>query len=191
MYYSSEHDPNNILTAAYRMRLTEGMSDYPEQMHSTFDPTVVESSPNQLPFIGDYNGSDAYDSVYVGTWTENRPAFTDGEVYAFVSYPKQGSSNSVGKSSIVHGNSFVLSSAFPNPVKEKKFSVSYYLPQSSQVYFEIYNDVGMKVSPSDKGTLEAGAYSKEFDISGLGDGAYTLRMITSGSSSECRFAITR
>ncbi|MFI5263332.1 MAG: T9SS type A sorting domain-containing protein [Candidatus Kapaibacterium sp.] len=186
LYYSSEQDPNNLFTAAYRVRLSDALTDYPESLHTTFDPTIVEATTANLAFIGDYNGSDAFDSVYVGSWTENRPNFTDGEVFAYVAFPKYPSGSSgVGHSIVVRSEKPWLSSPYPNPVKGSSIFLSYFLPHASQIKIELFDAGGEMISLLADKFLESGSYSEDFSVGKVAAGTYVIRM-TSGDWQESR-----
>jgi hypothetical protein len=189
LYYSSEQDTDNLLTAAYRVKLSDALTDYPEILHSTFDPTITEATPSSLPFIGDYNGSDAFDSVYVATWTENRPNFTDGEVFAYVAYPKSPSgSSTVGKSIVVSSDKPWLSSPCPNPVTGRSISLSYFLPHSTHITLEVFSSAGEKVLVVADKFVESGFNSEDFSLGNISAGAYFIRM-TAGAWQESRAVV--
>jgi hypothetical protein len=187
LYYSSEEDSQNILSAAYRMKLSDQLSDYPEMLHQLFDPTIVETSPdNSFPFIGDYNGSDAFDSIYIATWTENRPNNSDGEVFAYITYPKApGSLSSVGNTTVVRSNTIWLSSPYPNPVKGNTISLNYYVPYTSDISFDLLDVNGKLFKHFSENTIKNGSYTEKFDLSNIPSGTYLLRM-SSESSQQTR-----
>ena len=191
LYYSSEQDPDNLLTAAYRVKLSDNLRDYPEMLHSNFDPTIVEATPQNLAFIGDYNGSDAFDSVYVGTWTENRPDFTDGEVFAYISHPKSPeNSNAVSNTIVVHSDKPWISTPYPNPVTGRSISASYYVPHSTHISFELFDASGKKILLLSDKSVEEGSYTEDFSLGSIPAGTYFLRMITSTWEESRKFIVS-
>jgi len=191
MYYSSENDPNNSLAAAYRVKLSDNLQDYPEMLHPNFDPQIVETEwgPNTSPFIGDYNGSDAFDSVYIATWTENRPDNLDGEIFAYVSFPKSDGISSVGNTIVVHGNKLWLSPVYPNPVSGNIFSVSYYLPHSSQIKIEVVDAAGKSMQLLSDKFVEAGSFTETFTLKNFAAGTYFLCITTADGQGEQKISI--
>jgi hypothetical protein len=114
--------------------------------------------------------------VYVGTWTENRAKHIDGEVIAFISYPKPAGNSSVGNSIVIHSENPWLSSPFPNPVTGHQVSFNYFLPQSSHIVFELFDINGKKMSLLADRTSESGTYSEDFSLAGIPSGTFFLRM---------------
>jgi hypothetical protein len=180
MYYSSEADPNNILSAAYRIRLTANLTYGPEMLHPLFDPTTVETSAlSSFPFIGDYNGSDAFDSVYVATWTENHPNATDGETFAYISKNMGVEGvNAVSEPIVIHADHLWASYPYPNPLVGTTFSMSYYLPRETHLSIQLTDANGKLVKMlSDKNT-GAGTFTEQFSLGQVAAGTYFIELIS-------------
>jgi len=192
LYYSSEQDPNNILSAPYRMKLTDAMKDLPEVLHSQFDPTIVETEGgNQLPFIGDYNGSDAYDSIYIATWTENRKGNLDGEIYAYLSYPKPGDAGVGGNPIVIHSSKLWLSAPYPNPINGSTVSLSYYAPHSGHILFGLFDLQGKQVVALAEKNVESGSYTDQFSFGNIAAGTYYIRMSSGNESATTKIVVVR
>jgi len=173
MFYSSDSDPNNILVAPYRIRIR----DSAEQMLNTaFNPLFVENAGNGMPYIGDHTYCDAFDSLFVGVWTQNRSGRTDGDVYAFVSTQQQ--KNGVDQPFVIHSQSTWLSAPYPNPSNGKNISLRYYTPHATQINFDLFDVTGRLVKHLGGQSVEEGSYSGEFDISNTPTGTYLIRMTT-------------
>ena len=80
----------------------------------------------------------------------------------------------------VKKNNFQLS-IFPNPVSET-LSVSYYLPQNSDVTFDIYNMLGAKVKTIVFEKQTQGKHESPLDFDNLSNGVYFLKITSAGSS---------
>ncbi len=78
-------------------------------------------------------------------------------------------------------------SIYPNPTTEST-TVSYFVPEKSDVKFELYNVMGEKVYAVSRGTQEMGHY--EFNINvkdiGLSNGVYILKLSTQNKSASVR-----
>lgn len=78
-------------------------------------------------------------------------------------------------------------SVYPNPVQDL-MNVSYYLPQSTEAIFEIYNMIGEKVYTLNKGKQDAGRY--EFSMNtqhmGLSGGVYVMQLSAAGIKASIR-----
>ncbi|MEI8133638.1 MAG: T9SS type A sorting domain-containing protein [bacterium] len=182
MYYSSEEDPNNAFTAAYRTKLTTDLKDFPEKLNAPFDPLIVENpTGNDEPFIGDYLGSDAYDSIYVATWTENHPDDYDGEIFAYIRYPNPNPPSGVTPT-LVHGSKPWLSVPYPNPVSGNSFAINYFVPNESHVVLTLTDIQGNQLQAMDLGTVNAGSYHQDFPAKNLSAGIYYLQLTCGGNT---------
>ena len=178
LFYSSEPDPKNILTATARVRLKDTIEGQPQILNSTFNPLVVEKTDSSTSYIGDRTMSDAFDSVYVGVWTQNRAGFIDGDVFAFISYPKSAKS-SVQVPIVIHSTTLWLSSPYPNPSDGKSIFLSYYIPHATHLALDLFDDVGKQVKHlCDKSISDEGTFTEEFSLSNLPAGSYIIRMLT-------------
>jgi len=77
-------------------------------------------------------------------------------------------------------NNFQLS-IFPNPVAET-LSVSYFLAQTSDVSFDIYNMLGAKVKTIIFEKQSQGKHEMPLDFDNLTNGVYFLKITSAGSS---------
>lgn len=178
LFYSSEADPNNILTAPARVRLKDTIEGQPQILNSTFNPLVVEKTGSTPAFIGDHTMSDAFDSVYAGVWTQNREGFIDGDVFAFVSYPKT-AKTSVQIPVVIHSSKLWLSVPYPNPSDGKSVTLSYYVPYAAHIALDIFDETGKIVKHlTDRSLREEGSFTEEFALTNLPSGSYIIRMIT-------------
>jgi len=80
-------------------------------------------------------------------------------------------------------------SVYPNPVTENT-TISYYIPEKTNVTFELYNTVGQKVYSLPKGTQENGHYEFNFNMKALGleNGIYILQLKTDSKTASIRIA---
>ncbi len=186
-YYSSERDPDNILIAAFRTKLSNDLRDFPSPLEdSDFDPTLLIKAQG-IPFIGDYQGSDSYDSVYAAAWTEGKGS-TDGDVFVYIETPNHPAS---GVKVVVHSSNIWLSNPSPNPSRGGMISFSYYLPHESIMEIAIYDISGVKLKTLMQAKSESGTYTKEFIIGDLPSGAYILRLSSSEGSIQKNVIVTK
>ena len=187
MYYSSERDPNNALIGAFRTKLTGDLKEFPIPLEaSDFDPILLTKSQG-APFIGDYQGGDAFDSVYAVSWTGGTGR-DDGDVFVSIQAPNH-PVNSV--SVIIHSSNIWLSAPSPNPVSNGTISFSYYLPHQGIIEIALYSDAGLKIRTVDAERLEAGTYSQKYSLGGLSSGSYILRLSTPYSSAQRNVVVTK
>lgn len=80
-------------------------------------------------------------------------------------------------------------SVYPNPVNEST-TVSYFLPEKSDVSFELYNAVGQKIYALNKGTQDGGHYEFNLDVKSLNldNGVYILQLKTGTKTASVRIA---
>ncbi|MEI8133637.1 MAG: T9SS type A sorting domain-containing protein [bacterium] len=171
-FYSSESDANNQFVAPYRQRLRDSSK---ERVSTPYNPLVVESVGGSSPYIGDHTASDAFDSVYVGVWTQNRSGHNDGDVYAYISSPK-------GKSAVpvlVHSSTLWLSPVYPNPTSNHSTSIRYYLPEATDVSFDLFDISGSNLSHLADSHHDEGSYSQQLQLGGIAPGTYIIRLSTS------------
>ena len=175
-YFSSESDPKNIQTAAYRLQLKDVLGS-PQMVGTAFNPLVVEKTLTDGPYIGDHTTSDAFDSVYVEAWTQSRAGFTDGDVFAFVSHQTSGTS-SVEMPVMVHSKNPWLSAPYPNPSNGKKMTISYYFPHAGHFTLDLFDALGRDIKHLTDGDNSEGSVTKEFDLGNISAGSYIVRMVT-------------
>ncbi len=78
-------------------------------------------------------------------------------------------------------------SIYPNPTTEST-TVSYFVPEKSEVKFELFNVMGEKVYSASKGTQEIGHYEFNLNVKeiGLSNGVYTLKLSTQNINASIR-----
>lgn len=193
VYYSSEGDVDNQLVSVYRAKLNGGLTEYPRLIGDReFDPTLISQGNGVPPFIGDYIGSDVFDSVYAAAWTENRLSGRDGDVFVYVSTTKSASHPVTGVNTpvVVSSKNLWLSAPSPNPVTSGILSFNYYLPSSAVGEIALYSSTGIKVRTFANEKFESGTYSKEYELAGLPSGKYILRLQTNYGSVEMSVVVT-
>ncbi len=186
LFYSSETDPHNILTAPYRLRIRDTVK---QMLSPAFDPLVVERSASTDAYIGDHTSSDAFDSIYVGAWTQNKIGLSDGDVFVFVSSPKSAKSE-VEIPVVLHSHAVWLSAPYPNPSNGKNISLNYYLPRSTNLTLDLFDATGKFVRHLISETKGEGSFSEEFSLVNIPTGSYTIRMVTGEGQLSRKFVIT-
>jgi subtilisin-like proprotein convertase family protein len=80
-------------------------------------------------------------------------------------------------------------SVYPNPISEST-TVSYFLPDKTNVGFELYNTLGQKMYSVNKGKQETGHYEFNFSLEELKleKGIYFLRLKTDSKSATVRIS---
>jgi subtilisin-like proprotein convertase family protein len=80
-------------------------------------------------------------------------------------------------------------SVYPNPISEST-TVSYFLPEKTNVEFELYNTLGQKMYSGNKGKQETGHYEFNFSLEELKleKGVYFLRLKTDSKSATVRIS---
>jgi hypothetical protein len=188
-YYSSERDTNNELISAYRTKLTGGLKEYPHPLEdSDFDPTLITKTQG-IAFIGDYQGSDSYDSVFASSWTEGK-GDNDGDVFVFIQSPNH-PAGSTGVPVVIHSSNIWLSAPFPNPVSANDISFSYYLPNDAIAEIALYSIAGEKVKTFVAQRSETGTHSEKYPLEGLNSGTYILRVSTPYGSAERNIVVVK
>ena len=79
---------------------------------------------------------------------------------------------------------FEVAQNYPNPFNPST-TISFSIPEKSEVSIQIYNMLGQKVYTLVNENLEAGKYSYNFDASAISSGTYIYR-VTSGDNIETR-----
>ena len=191
MYYSSERDSNNALISSYRAKLTGGMKEFPQPLEqSDFDPILLTKTQG-VPFIGDYQGSDTYDSVYAASWTEGRGVGNDGDVFVFIESPHHQPGVTGGVPVVIQSAKIWLSAPSPNPARTELINFSYYLPHEAIAEIALYTEGGVKIKTFAQEKLETGTYSEKYSLAGLPSGAYILRLSTPYGSAEKNVVIMK
>jgi hypothetical protein len=176
IYYSSEDDPDNLLTTVYYLELDDSLSKKPFALkQDLFDPTSVIH--NGSPFMGDYIGCDAHDSVFAACWTENRPNFSDGDVFVAVRSALPEATIGLRKV-VISSNNVWMSAPYPNPVLGSDVTISYYLPAREEISLGLFNVKGECIKLFANALIEEGTYTETLPIKGVPPGAYILRLKT-------------
>lgn len=78
-------------------------------------------------------------------------------------------------------------SIYPNPANDNT-TISYFVPEKSDVIFEFYNTIGEKVYSISKGVQETGHYEFGFNIkeTGLSNGVYFVQLKTKNAKASLR-----
>ena len=172
-FYASQVDSGNVNSTFVRGSLIgKGTTAITQLDPKPFNPLECELSGN-IPFIGDYTGSDANASTYAVAWTEVGPFGGDGEVFVYVSSPQAG----VQQHSI-SSPQLIVSPPSSNPVGEASTKLSYRLGSPSRVVIELINVRGESVRSLLDRTESAGAHAISANFSGLAAGAYFFRIRT-------------
>lgn len=176
IYYSSEDDPDNILTTVYHLELDDPLAKGPSALkQDLFDPTSVLH--NDAPFIGDYIGCDAHDSVFAACWTENRPNYNDGDVFVAVRSSIPDPTTGVSKV-VISSKNVWMSAPYPNPVIGQDVTISYYLPTREEMSLGLFNVKGERIKLFASAVTEAGTYTETLPVNGVPPGVYILRLKT-------------
>ncbi len=78
-------------------------------------------------------------------------------------------------------------SIYPNPLTEST-TVSYFIPERSEVNFELYNMIGEKIYSLSKGAQDIGHYEFNLNLNdiGLQSGVYTMQLKTKNKTAAIR-----
>ncbi|MDX9907219.1 MAG: T9SS type A sorting domain-containing protein [Bacteroidales bacterium] len=85
---------------------------------------------------------------------------------------------------------FSLDQNCPNPVSNST-TISYRLPESGFASMKVYNSSGIEVATLVNGEQAQGAYSVEFDASGLESGIYFCRLMFEGKARTIKLMVTK
>ncbi len=193
LYYTSEHDPDNIMTTVMRQKLTPVLTEHPLPVAKTpFDPTVVDISQSGTSFIGDYIGSDAHDSVYAACWMGLQGSRKDGDVFVFVSnpLPQDSVTVSVGPT-VVDGSVPVISWISPNPAKADRVSVSYFSPTTTSITAELFTIDGKLLVSLYSGIADEGTSTLDLHLPAVANGSYFLKVTSQAGSAQRQIVIAR
>jgi hypothetical protein len=193
LYYTSENDTKNVLTTVMRQQLTPELTEHPRAVAKTaFDPSKVAVGGNGTAFIGDYIGSDAFDSVYAACWTAVKGVGRDGEVFAYVANPLWNpDSTSSGVPTVIHSTKPVISWISPNPSTVNRISVAYFSPGATQMFAELFSVDGKLISRLYAGSAEEGASTLALDVPQASNGSYFLRITSPYGTAERQIVLTR
>jgi hypothetical protein len=172
-FYSSDSDPANNQVAPYRIRVRDTAQ---QMMSPAFNPFSVEKTDSTSPYIGDHTSSDTFDSLYVGVWTQNRPGYSDGDVFAFIS--SQNPSKQAVEPIVIHSPGAWMSAPYPNPSQGNSVALRYYIPHATELRFDLFDVGGVFIKHLLEKSLEEGSYSDELDIRNIPPGTYIIRMMT-------------
>jgi hypothetical protein len=184
-FYTSEPDPDNALAGVMRVEL-EGSTprNYTRLDTALFDP--LECLWRGTPFIGDYMGSDAYGGTYAAVWTENRPGFTDGEVYAYVSSATAGVERT-----LLPPNSMTFYPPSQNPITSSSTELYFGLPSSGEAIATLTDERGVTLMQFAKGNYASGKHQIRLDCSTLTTGTYFCRITSGGESATQKLMVIK
>lgn len=189
LYYSSEHDVDNIMTTVMRQKLTPQLTEHPLPVAKTpFDPTIVDISQSGTSFIGDYIGSDAFDSVYAACWTATKNNLKDGEVFVYVSNPLPSADV---LPTVVNSSVPVISWISPNPAKSDRISVSYFSPVAASITAELYTIDGKLLGSLYSGMADEGTSTLDLHLPAVANGSYFLKINSPSGSVQRQILIAR
>lgn len=193
-YYSSEDDPDNIMTSVFRLVLDEKGDEIPRRIGgASFDPMLLTNNGNNaLPFLGDYIGCDAFDSVFAAAWTENRPNRTVGDVFAAVMTPvyrDTSGTSGIPTKILIASKKLTIGSLYPNPVTAEKLTIQFALPYRSEIRVSIVNEVGVTIKQVTLGSFDQGSYHETIILPDLPKGAYIARIESVSETASMLFVI--
>ncbi len=112
-----------------------------------------------------------YDAVdYYGAFAPNAPMWTDGWTALYsMGYTEDLTVDVEGEE--VAPTSYALSQNYPNPFNPST-TISFTLPQASDVKLAVYNVLGQEVAVLLNGAVNAGTHNVRFDASNLASGMY-------------------
>jgi hypothetical protein len=82
-------------------------------------------------------------------------------------------------------SSYRLFQNYPNPFNPRT-TISYSLPENSDIDLSIYNLLGQKIATIFSGSLPAGNYKNEWDASAFGAGVYFYRLKTGSGFTQTK-----
>lgn len=187
-YYSSETDPSNVRTAAYRVELDHNGFSHPHRLSiAEFNPLEVRNAPGKQPFIGDYITSDAYEPVFASAWTEGNPDSHIGNIMGFVGVNQQ--QNAVPSGNAVAAET-VIRSVTPNPSLDHRIRITMRSASATYGTIELMDIEGKIVATLWQGRLSSDSeLSAECAIPDVAAGAYLLRLTTDLGSESRRISI--
>ncbi|MBD3331217.1 DUF4397 domain-containing protein [candidate division GN15 bacterium] len=110
-------------------------------------------------------------------------ALPDGTVFPLPAYTGGYAKANEGSQSLVP-NTFALDQNYPNPFNPST-TISFTLPERSNVTLDVYNMLGQKVETLVNGPKQAGRHEVDFDASSLASGVYFYRIeSTAGSETK-------
>ena len=185
LYYSSENDPKNIKTEAYRAIIhSEGPVTYTRLSDSLFNPLHI-TDYTYTPLLGDYIGCAIRGSTYAYAWTEDRKGFPDGEIYAYINNLFAG----VSGIHQVSANALRIISAYPNPLINGKIKLEFAIPRTGIVSLSLSTIEGTFCKKLFQADLSSGTYEKEFDISGIANGEYIISLENESASVQKKIVV--
>jgi hypothetical protein len=190
-YYSSERDDNNKLVGAFRFRLNGPAEEISKPLSATdFNATKIAlQAGGQTPFLGDYIGSDVFDTVFAAAWAQGTASSSDGEVYVYVGTPNHPKPNTSVAPMLVHSDRLRLASVFPNPVSDGQLHFNYYAPEATHASLILYSIEGKQLTTIWSGDLFEGSSVETAFLNDIAPGAYLLRLYTAGASDEMKIVV--
>lgn len=187
LYYSSQDDPKNIRTEAYRAVIhPQGSISYMHLSDSLFDPLHVTDF-TYTPSVGDYTGCSIDGSTFAYAWTEDRKGSADGEIYAYIKNARSGAAI-IRQVSATALNIF---SVYPNPVSNGKLTLGFANPQSGKISLSLSSANGAFSKKLFQAELASGTYEKEFDLTGIASGNYSISLDNGNISVQKKIVVVR
>lgn len=186
-YYSSEHDDENKLIGAFRIKLN-GQQETSKALGNDFSASrIALQAGGSTPFLGDYIGSDVVDTVYAAAWTQGTATSADGEVYVYVGVPNH-PSTSVGPS-IVKSDRLRLASVFPNPSIGTDIHFNYYAPKATHASLVLYSTDGKRIATIWSGNILEGSGIETASVKNITLGAYILSLESPEARDEMKVVV--
>ena len=185
--YSSEDDPwNNLLTLMVYFDFDNLTT--PEALGTDlFNPNEVISQVAYVrgaPFIGDYQGADAFAGTFATAWTEKNPTGTDGDIFARVESP----TGSVSITKINESN-LALHDPSPNPATGNSILFTATSNVSSMANLTLFDLSGRADISTQFGITPGSESSVNLDIHSLCAGVYLAVLESDGKMVEKNLVI--
>ena len=172
---SSDNDGNFVITWAERH--DEDLDIYGQRyaaggsaVDSNFRVTNISEKEQRKPAVALFNGR-----IY-NAWTDNRAGGTVNDIWANVLV--WGNPTGItDKENAQIPSAFVLHQNYPNPFNPTT-TISYDLPQQSNVELAIYNMAGQNVAKLVSEQQTAGSYQYEWHAGDLASGVYIYQLKT-------------
>lgn len=175
VFYLADDDGGTNCTTLTSWANTNGITGIP-----VISNTAVKEA--------DY-GSGGMPKIIVIAGTKHEVIFTQNgglNVTNFDNAIKQGLATGIIENSKADFNLHL----FPNPSTTGKTTITYTIPESSDVTFEVYNTLGVRVKNSNLEKQVAGQHETQIDLESLSNGAYFIRLKIGESAQIVKFTIS-
>jgi hypothetical protein len=177
-------DGNTLVVAGLYTDDQQAQHAYATKVTSNGDQAWDVSMLNDLPVVGsffrgvqrDHNNSDLL--IFVGARVINMDRLDDTQMDMYVVKMQDGAA---GASDHVSSPTSYALSAYPNPFNPTT-TISFSLPQASEVSLTVYDVLGQQVAQLVNGTLNAGEHRLTFEAANLPSGVYITRLATSAQT---------